>query len=69
MPRLYRGGVVPWKYVFRRLDDRNYVCAVLTPALLLQQAEPHYGCLPRSRRAGGKKLQGKRRHAVHVSPS
>jgi hypothetical protein len=69
VPRLYRGGAVPWKYVFVGWMTGMYVCAALTPALLLQQAEPHHGCLPRSRRAGGKKLQGKRRHAVHVSPS
>jgi two-component system LytT family sensor kinase len=34
VPRLYRGGAVPWKYVFVGWMTGVYVCAALTPALL-----------------------------------
>ena len=34
VPRLYRGGAVPWKYVFFGWMAGMYVCAALTPALL-----------------------------------
>jgi len=34
VPRLYRGGAVPWKYVFVGWMTGMYVCAALTPALL-----------------------------------
>jgi signal transduction histidine kinase len=34
VPRLYRGGAVPWKYVFVDWMTGMYVCAALTPALL-----------------------------------
>jgi two-component system LytT family sensor kinase len=34
VPRLYRGGAVPWKYVFVGWMAGMYVCAALTPALL-----------------------------------
>src|SRR5581483_10723525 len=34
VPRLYRGGAVPWKYVFIGWMAGMYVCAALTPALL-----------------------------------
>jgi two-component system, LytTR family, sensor kinase len=34
VPRLYRGGAVPWKYVFVDWMTGMYVCAVLTPPLL-----------------------------------
>ena len=34
VPRLYRGGAVPWKYVFVGWMTGMYVCAVLTPAIL-----------------------------------
>jgi signal transduction histidine kinase len=34
VPRLYRGGAVPWKYVFAGWMTGMYVCAALTPALL-----------------------------------
>ena len=34
VPRLYRGGAVPWKYVFVGWMTGVYVCAGLTPALL-----------------------------------
>lgn len=34
VPRLYRGGAVPWKYVFIGWMTGMYVCAALTPALL-----------------------------------
>src|SRR6185437_40480 len=34
VPRLYRGGAVPWKYVFVDWMTGVYVCAALTPALL-----------------------------------
>lgn len=34
VPRLYRGGAVPWKYVFIDWMTGVYVCATLTPALL-----------------------------------
>jgi signal transduction histidine kinase len=34
VPRLYRGGAVPWKYVFVGWMVGMYVCAVLTPAVL-----------------------------------
>ena len=34
VPRLYRGGAVPWKYVFVGWMAGMYVCAVLTPAVL-----------------------------------
>jgi signal transduction histidine kinase len=34
VPRLYRGGAVPWKYVFAGWMTGVYVCAALTPALL-----------------------------------
>ncbi|WP_263419799.1 sensor histidine kinase [Terriglobus albidus] len=34
VPRLYRGGTVPWKYVFVGWMTGMYVCAALTPALL-----------------------------------
>jgi signal transduction histidine kinase len=33
VPRLYRGGAVPWKYVFVGWMTGMYVCAALTPAL------------------------------------
>lgn len=33
VPRLYRGGAVPWKYVFAGWMTGMYVCAALTPAL------------------------------------
>src|SRR5215472_3877713 len=33
VPRLYRGGAVPWKYVFVGWMTGVYVCAALTPAL------------------------------------
>jgi hypothetical protein len=33
VPRLYRGGAVPWKYVFVGWMTGMYVCAGLTPAL------------------------------------
>ena len=35
VPRLYRGEYVPWKYVFVGWMAGMYVCAALTPALLL----------------------------------
>src|SRR5690349_18610587 len=34
VPRLYRGGAVPWKYVFVGWMAGMYVCAALTPVLL-----------------------------------
>ena len=34
VPRLYRGGAVPWKYVFVGWMTGMYVCAALTPALI-----------------------------------
>jgi two-component system, LytTR family, sensor kinase len=34
VPRLYRGGAVPWKYVFVGWMAGMYVCAALTPAVL-----------------------------------
>jgi signal transduction histidine kinase len=34
VPRLYRGGAVPWKYVFVGWMTGMYVCAALTPAVL-----------------------------------
>jgi two-component system, LytTR family, sensor kinase len=34
VPRLYRGGAVPWKYVFVGWMTGMYVCAALTPAIL-----------------------------------
>jgi two-component system, LytTR family, sensor kinase len=34
VPRLYRGGAVPWKYVFVDWMTGMYVCAALTPTLL-----------------------------------
>jgi sensor histidine kinase YesM len=34
VPRLYRGGAVPWKYVFVGWMTGMYVCAALTPVLL-----------------------------------
>ena len=34
VPRLYRGGAVPWKYVFVDWMTGMYVCAALTPVLL-----------------------------------
>ena len=34
VPRLYRGGAVPWKYVFLGWMAGMYVCAALTPAVL-----------------------------------
>ena len=34
VPRLYRGGSVPWKYVFVGWMAGMYVCAALTPAVL-----------------------------------
>ncbi len=34
VPRLYRGGAVPWRYVFVGWMAGMYVCAALTPALL-----------------------------------
>jgi two-component system, LytTR family, sensor kinase len=34
VPRLYRGGAVPWKYVFAGWMTGMYVCAALTPAVL-----------------------------------
>jgi two-component system, LytTR family, sensor kinase len=34
VPRLYRGGAMPWKYVFVGWMTGMYVCAALTPALL-----------------------------------
>jgi hypothetical protein len=34
VPRLYRGGAVPWKVVFVGWMTGMYVCAALTPALL-----------------------------------
>lgn len=34
VPRLYKGGAVPWKYVFVGWMTGMYVCAALTPALL-----------------------------------
>ena len=34
VPRLYRGGAVPWKYVFIGWMAGMYVCAAFTPALL-----------------------------------
>jgi signal transduction histidine kinase len=34
VPRLYRGEIVPWKYVFVGWMTGMYVCAALTPALL-----------------------------------
>ena len=34
VPRLYRGGAVPWKYVFVDWMTGMYVCGALTPALL-----------------------------------
>src|SRR5947207_4552950 len=34
VPRLYRGGAVPWKYVFVGWMVGMYVCAALTPAVL-----------------------------------
>jgi two-component system LytT family sensor kinase len=34
VPRLYRGGAVPWKYVFVGWMTGMYVCAALTPVVL-----------------------------------
>jgi signal transduction histidine kinase len=34
VPRLYRGGAVPWKYVFVGWMTGMYVCAAFTPVLL-----------------------------------
>ena len=34
VPRLYRGGAIPWKYVFVGWMTGMYVCAALTPAVL-----------------------------------
>ena len=34
VPRLYRGGAIPWKYVFVGWMAGMYVCAALTPAVL-----------------------------------
>ena len=34
VPRLYRGGAVPWRYVFVGWMAGMYVCAALTPAAL-----------------------------------
>ncbi len=34
VPRLYRGGAVPWKYVFVGWMTGMYVCAALTPVLI-----------------------------------
>ena len=34
VPRLYRGGAVPWRYVFVGWMAGMYVCAALTPAVL-----------------------------------
>jgi sensor histidine kinase YesM len=34
VPRLYRGGAVPWKYVFVGWMTGMYICAALTPVLL-----------------------------------
>lgn len=34
VPRLYRGGAVPWRYVFVGWMAGMYVCAALTPAIL-----------------------------------
>jgi two-component system LytT family sensor kinase len=34
VPRLYRGGAVPWKYVFVGWMTGMYVCAALTPAVV-----------------------------------
>jgi two-component system, LytTR family, sensor kinase len=34
VPRLYRGGAVPWKYVFVGWMTGMYVCAALTPVLV-----------------------------------
>src|SRR3954465_10208336 len=34
VPRLYRGGAVPWKHVFVGWMAGMYVCAALTPAVL-----------------------------------